>query len=63
MTMSDCWPQSKAIALVFCLNMTTKCPHLKLIDFDSRLTRNDNERFLATKQGYILGILLKRDPK
>ena len=42
MTMSDFWPKSKAIALVFCSKMTK---NLKLIDFDSTLKSDENERF------------------
>ena len=79
MKMSDIWRKSKAIALVFCSDMTKfeidwfwlqiekwwkwaifgdkvrqkpwyfakKWPNLKLIDFDSRLTSDENERYLA----------------
>ena len=43
--MSDLWPKSKAITLVFCRKMTK----LKLIDFDCRLKSDENERFLAKK--------------
>ena len=35
--------------------------NLKLIDFDCRLKSDENERFLARKTGYSLGILLKND--
>ena len=41
MKMSQFWPNSKAIALVFCRKMT----ELKLIDFDWRLKSDENEPF------------------
>ena len=45
MTMSQFWPKSKAIALVFCRKMTK----LKFIDFDMRLKSDENEPILAKK--------------
>ena len=49
MKMSHFWPNSKAIALVFCSKMTKFEANLKLIDFDYRLTSDENEPFLAKK--------------
>ena len=45
MKMRHFWPNSKAIALVFC----PKLPKLKLIDFDWRLKSDENEACLAKK--------------
>ena len=45
MKMSDFWPKSKAITLVFCQQMTK----LKLIDVDCKVKSDENERFLAKK--------------
>ena len=39
MKMSQFWPKSKAIALVFCSKLTKFEANLKLIDFDCRLKR------------------------
>ena len=47
MKMSQFWPKSKAIALVFWPKMSEKSPKLKLIDFDCRLKRDDNEPIVA----------------
>ena len=61
--MSDFWPQSKAIALVLCSKLTQKLLNLNLIDFDCRLTSDDNERFLANKVRLkIWYFLLTNDP-
>ena len=49
MKMSQFWPKSKAIALVFWPKMSEKSPKLKLIDFDWRLTSDENEAFFAKK--------------
>ena len=49
MKMSQFWPKSKAVALVFWPKMSEKSPKLKLIDFDWRLTGDENEAFLAKK--------------
>ena len=49
MKMSQFWPKSKAIALVFCSKMTKFEANLKLIDFDCRLKGYENEPFLAKK--------------
>ena len=49
MTTSHFWPQSKAIALVFCSNISQTYSNLKLIDFDCRLKSDENEPFLAKK--------------
>ena len=43
MKMSQIWPKSKAIALVFCPKMSGKSPKFKLIDFDCTLRRDENE--------------------
>ena len=61
MEMSQFWPNSKAIALVFWPKMSEKSPKLKLIDFDCRLKRDDNEPILAKKLGYRLCILAKNE--
>ena len=45
MKMRHDWPKTKAIALVFCSKVT----NLKLIDFDCRLTSDENEACLAKK--------------
>ena len=50
MKMSDFWPKSKAITLVFC----RKWPKLKLINFDSWLKSDENERFLAKSKAITL---------
>ena len=47
MKMSDFWPKSKAITLVFCPKMTKI--EIVEIEFDCRLTSDENERFLAKK--------------
>ena len=49
MKMSQVWPKSKAIALVFCSKMTKFEANLKLIDLDCRLKSDENEPFLAKK--------------
>ena len=49
MKMSQCWPKSKAIALVFWPKMSEKSPKLKLIDFDCRLKCGVNEPIVAKK--------------
>ena len=49
MKMSDLWQKRKAIALVYCSKMTK-------FEID-----DENERFVAKKKGYSLGILLKND--
>ena len=49
MKMSQLWPKSKAIALVFWPKMSEKSPTLKLIDFDCRLKSDENEPILAKK--------------
>ena len=59
MKMSQFWPKSKAIALVFCPQMSEKSPKFKLIDFDCTLKSDENEPILAKKKGYSLGILPK----
>ena len=56
MKMSHCWPKSKDIALIFCSKMT-----LKFVQFDYIFESDQSEPFLAKKQGYSLGILLKND--
>ena len=45
MKMSQFWPKSKAIALVFWPKMT----EIELIDFDCRLKSDENEPILAKK--------------
>ena len=45
--MSQFWPKSKAIALVFWPKMSEQLPKLKLIDFDCRLKSDENEPILA----------------
>ena len=45
MKMRQFWPKSKAIALVFCREMTK----LKLAYFDWRLKSDETEAFLAKK--------------
>ena len=45
MKMSHFWPKSKAIALVFCSQMTK----VEVEDFDWRLKSDENEPFLAIK--------------
>ena len=47
--MSQFWPKSKAIALVFWPNMGERGPTLKLIDVDCRLKNDKNEPILAKK--------------
>ena len=54
MKMSDCWPKSKAIALVLCSKITQKLPTLTLIDCHSRLTRDENERFWPKRKAIAL---------
>ena len=49
MKMSQFWPKSKAIALVFWPKMSEKSPKLKLIDFDCRLKSGVNEPIVAKK--------------
>ena len=61
MKMSQCWPKSKAIALVFSPKMSEQLPKLKLIGFDCRLKSDENEPILAKKEGYSLGILAKNE--
>ena len=50
MKMSDFWPKSNAIALVF---WSTR-PNLKLIDVDCTLKSDDNERLLAKSKAIAL---------
>ena len=59
--MSQLWPTSKAIALVFWPKMSEQLPKLKLIEFDCRLNSDEHEPILAKKQGYSLGILAKNE--
>ena len=59
--MSQFWPKSKAIALVFQPKMGEKSHKLKLIDFDCRLKSDENEPNLAKMQGYSLGGLAKNE--
>ena len=49
MKMSQFWPKSKAIALVFCPKMSEKSPKFKLIDFDCTLRSDENEPILAKR--------------
>ena len=50
MKMSDFWPNSKAITLVFLPHMIK----IELIDFDCRLKSDENERFLAKSKAITL---------
>ena len=43
MKMSQFWPKSKSIDLVFCPKMSEKSPKLKLIEFDCTLRSVENE--------------------
>ena len=61
MKMSQFWPNSKAIALVFWPKMSENKPKLKLIDFDCRLKSDETEPILARKYGYSLGILARNE--
>ena len=63
MKMSQFWPKSKAIALVFWPTMSDKSPKLKLTDFGCRLKGDENEPILAKKYGYSLGILANNERK
>ena len=50
MKMSQFWPKSKAIALVFCRQMT----EIEFIDFDMRLKSDENEPILAKSKAIAL---------
>ena len=54
MKMSHFWPNRKAIALVFCSQMTKCEANLKLIDFDCRLKSDENEPFLPKSKAIAL---------
>ena len=49
MKMSQFWPKSKAIALVFWPKMSEKSPKLTLIDVACRLKSDENEQISAKK--------------
>ena len=63
MKMSQFWPKSKAIALVFCPKMSENDRKLKLIDFDCRLKSDENEPILAKSKAIALVVCPKMSEK
>ena len=64
--MSQFWPKSKAIALVFWPKMSEKSPKLTLIDVDCRLKSDENEPILAKSKAIALVLwpkLSEKSPK